>query len=113
LIGPIRAVRLSAEIKLQIVRAISKATTDGVSVKRACEVLMLDPRRLRRWIWGRDRASVAEADLIDHPPVARHRPHALLLAERREIRAAATEDELAHLRHRKLAHTLSRQGRVF
>jgi transposase InsO family protein len=113
LIGPIRAVRLSAEIKLQIVRAISKATTDGMSVKRACEVLMLDPRRPRRWTRGRKRAVVAETDLMDHPPTARRRPHALLEAERTEIRAAATDDELAHLRHRKLAHTLSRQGRVF
>lgn len=113
MIGPIRAVRLSAEIKLQIVRAISKATTDGMSVNRACEVLMLDPRRLRRWTRGRERASVVQTDLMDRPPIARRRPHALLEAERAEIRAAAAEDELAHLRHRKLAHALSRQARVF
>lgn len=112
MIGPIRGARLPAEIKLQVVRAVHEAATAGMSVRRACEVLMLDPRRLRRWVRG-DRASVVEADLIDHPPVAKHRPHALLLAERAEIRHAATEDELAHLRHRKLAHTLSRQGRVF
>lgn len=113
MIGPIRGVRLAAGIKCQIVRAVHEATTDGMSVRKACEVLMLDPRRLRRWIWGRDRASVGEADLIDRSPVAKHRPHTLLPAERKEIRHAATEDELAHLRHRKLAHTLSRQGRVF
>lgn len=94
-------------------RAISNAKTDGMSVKRACEVLMLDPRRLRRWIRGRDRAIVAETDLMDRPPIARRRPHALLEAERTEIRAAAAQDELAHLRHRKLAHALSRQARVF
>lgn len=113
MIGPIRAVRLPAETKLQIVRAISKAKTDGMSVKKACEVLMLDPRRLRRWIRGRDRTVVAETDLMDRPPIARRRPHALLEAERTEIRAAAADDELAHLRHRKLAHALSRQARVF
>jgi hypothetical protein len=56
---------------------------------------------------------MTEVDLIDRPPVARCHPHALLEEERREIRAAAAEDELAHLRHRKLAHALSRQARVF
>lgn len=113
MIGPIRGVRLAAEIKRQIVRAVHEATTDGVSVRKACEVLMLDPRRLRRWIRGQDRAAMTEADLIDRSPVARCHPHALLEEERLEIRAAATEDELAHLRHRKLAHALSRQARVF
>lgn len=76
MIGPIRGARLPAETKLQIVRAISKAKTDGMSVNKACEVLMLDPRRLRRWIGGRDRASVVETDLMDRPPIARRRPHA-------------------------------------
>ncbi len=56
---------------------------------------------------------MTEVDLMDRPPVARCHPHALREEERREIRAAATEDELAHLRHRKLAHALSRQARVF
>ncbi|MEX1264705.1 MAG: DDE-type integrase/transposase/recombinase [Actinomycetota bacterium] len=113
MIGPIRGARLPAEIKLQIVRAVDEAQTAGMSVRRACEVLILDPRRLRRWIRGRDRAEMTEADLIDRPPVARRRPHALLEAERAEIRAAATEDALAQLRHRKLTHALSRQARVF
>jgi transposase len=113
LIGPIRGARLPAAIKLSIVRAVADAHADGVSVKRACEVLMLDPRRLRRWAKGRDRATLTEAELADHPPVARHRPHALLAEERREIRRAAADDALAHLRHRKLTHILSRQGRVF
>lgn len=113
MIGPIRGVRLAAGTKLQVVRAVHQAATDGMSVNRACEVLMLDPRRLRRWTRGRERAAVTEADLIDRPPVARCHPHSLLPAERTEIRAAATEDALAHLRHRKLAHTLSRQARVF
>ena len=113
MIGPIRGARLPAEIKLQVVWGVHEAATTGMSVRRACEVLMLDPRRLRRWLWGRDQASVAGADLIDRPPVARCHPHALLEQERLEIRAAAAEDELAQLRHRKLAHALSRQARVF
>lgn len=40
-------------------------------------------------------------------------PHRLTEAERGEILRAASEDHLAHLRHRKLAHTLSREGRAF
>ncbi|MDP9302671.1 MAG: IS3 family transposase [Actinomycetota bacterium] len=112
MIGPIRGARLPAEIKLQVVRAVHEAADAGMSVRRACEVLMLEPRRLRRWIRGQDRAAMTEADLIDRPPVARCHPHALL-AEERVHRAAAAEDELAQLRHRKLAHALSRQARVF
>jgi putative transposase len=45
--------------------------------------------------------------------VARRRPHALLPAERRRIRAAAKRPELAALRHRKLTHHLSRTGTVY
>jgi transposase InsO family protein len=45
--------------------------------------------------------------------VARIRPHALRPAERAEVARAALEDDKAHLRHRKLAHTLSREERVF
>ena len=45
---------MPAEIKLQLVRAVAQATERGMSMRQACEVLMLDPRRLRRWIRGRD-----------------------------------------------------------
>jgi hypothetical protein len=41
---------LSAEIKLAIVRAVDTANEAGFSTQRACQVIMLDPRRLRRWI---------------------------------------------------------------
>jgi hypothetical protein len=48
LIGPIRGTRLPAEVKLQIVRAIDQAKAAGFPIERACRVIMLDPRRLRR-----------------------------------------------------------------
>ena len=145
--GPIRGRRLPAEVKLHIVRAIAGAKGAGFSLERACEVILLDPRRLRRWIararnagtsgstspvrtaqegsQGRlfaaepsDRSkrglpALTEADLTDLPPVARRAPHRLLASERAEILAAADEDALAHLRHRKLTHHLSRGNRVF
>ncbi len=118
-----------------------------MSMERACEVILLDPRRLRRWLHrarnaqgfrstmvpktahggsegpvsgarrpsGHDRgfSGLTEADFADRPPVARCSPHRLTEAEREEILAAANEDALAHLRHRKLCHHLSREGRVF
>ena len=43
LIGPIRGRRLPAEIKLQIVRATDAAKAAGMSLQRACAVIMLDP----------------------------------------------------------------------
>jgi hypothetical protein len=52
---------------------------------------MLSPRRLRPWTRGLDRATMAEAQLLDTPPVARRHPHALLESERAEIVAAAKE----------------------
>lgn len=57
--------------------------------------------------------AITEADLIDRPPVARVAAHRLTEAERAEILRAADEDRLAHLRHRKLCHQLSREGRVY
>ncbi|MBI4259647.1 MAG: hypothetical protein HY658_03680, partial [Actinobacteria bacterium] len=113
MIGPIRGARLSAEIKLSIVRAVHQATEGGMSVARACEVLLLDPRRLRRWVARRVPGPLTEADLVDLPPVALRHPHGLLPEERAEILAAAREDDLAELRHRKLTHELSRRERAF
>lgn len=113
MIGPIRGRRLPAEIKLHIVRAVERARSGGMSIRRACEVLMLDPRRLRRWMAGRVPEAIGEEDVRDLPPVAHRRPHSLLPAERAEIVTAATDDELASLRHRKLTHELSRRGRVY
>lgn len=147
MIGPIRGARLPAEIKLQIIRAVRDAKAAGFTIERACRVLMVDPRRLRRWV-GRARVSpvprstqaartppegservvsepealalgrldasaVREVDLADRPPIARVCPHELTGAEREEILRAADEDALAHLRHRKLTHHLSRQGRLY
>ena len=113
MIGPIRGTRLAAEIKLAIVRAVHRAVEEGMSVARACEVLMIDPRRLRRWMGGRPPGAVTTSALADHPPVAHRHPHALLPEERAEILAAATEDDLADLRHRKLTHELSRRDRAY
>jgi len=98
LTGPIRGNRLPSEVKLPIVRAIDRARVSGFTLKRACEVILLSPRRLRRWARGRDLGSLSEDDLADRPPIARTHPHALMGTEREEVKAAAREDERAHLR---------------
>lgn len=125
MIGPIRGRRLAAEIKHRIMRAVEGAKAGGYTIERACAVIQLEPRRYRRWAKRREEAvgsrSTAPAfaapgaseGLVDRPPVAIRHPHALTPAERTEILAAAGEDTLAHLRHRKLTHHLSREYRVF
>lgn len=45
MIGPIRGRRLPAEVKLAIVRALDAAKRAGMSMERACGVILLDPRR--------------------------------------------------------------------
>lgn len=113
MIGPIRGARLAAEVKLQIVRAVAEANRQGMTIGHACAVIMLEPRRLRPWIGGRDLSSLTADDLADLPSVARRAPHALTSEERVEILKAADEPELAAERHRSLTHHLSRQGRVW
>jgi transposase InsO family protein len=103
-------------------------------------VIQLDARRLRRWasrwamvrtpdtsasvreapgasqrpVCGADRLSeLTEVHLSDQRPVAKIAPHRLTDDERAEIVRAADDEVYAHLRHRKLTHQLSRDGRVF
>ena len=111
--GPIRGTRLPAEVKRFIVGAVIDAKASGMPIVKSCAILMIDPRRVRRWIKGRDPRSLSEHDLSDVPPIAKVHPHAITATERDEIVRAAKDERLAHLRHRKLTHTLSRQGRVF
>lgn len=111
--GPIRGTRLPAEVKRFIVGAISDAKAAGMSIAAACEILMIDPRRVRRWVRGRDPEFLIDTDPEDAPPIAQVSPHRLTPDEAEEILEAADEDSLAHLRHRKLCHHLSRTGRVY
>lgn len=49
LVGPIRGRRLDAETKLALLGAIDDAKGGGMPTSRACEILQIDPRRVRRW----------------------------------------------------------------
>lgn len=113
MIGPIRGARLAAGVKLHIVRAVADAKHQGMTLDRACQVIMLDPRRLRCWVGGREVEQLTEQDLVDQPPVAKVAPHALTAEEKAEILGAADEPELADERHRNLTHHLSRNQRVW
>lgn len=125
MIGPIRGTRLSAEVKHRLLEAVQGAKRQGFTLERACATIELDPRRARRWAKRREgSAGVSSSSsapaapgqsegLIDRPPIASRRPHALTAKERAQILATAAEESLAHLRHRKLTHHLSREGRVF
>ncbi|CAN5580264.1 hypothetical protein BH20ACT23_BH20ACT23_23810 [soil metagenome] len=71
LTGPIRGMRLSAEVKRFIVRAVTDAKSNGISIANCCDILMVDARRVRRWIRGRDPQGLTNADLADVPPIAK------------------------------------------
>lgn len=69
--GPIRGTRLPVEGKRFIVRAVVDAKVNGMPIGKSCAILMIDPRRVRRWIRGRDPQALTETDLTDGPPIAK------------------------------------------
>lgn len=111
--GAIRGARLPAEVKLALIGAITEAKDAGFTIVRACEVLMLQPRRVHRWLKGRDPDSLTAEDVTDEPPVAKTTPHQITDDERAAIIAAARDEANSDKAHRKLAHHLSRTERAF
>jgi transposase-like protein len=65
LTGAIRGARSPAEIKLALIGAITEAKETGFPVVRACEVLMLQPRRFHRWLKARDPKALTAEDVTD------------------------------------------------
>jgi putative transposase len=113
LTGAIRGTRLPAEIKLALIGAITEAKEAGFPVVRACEVLMLQPRRFHRWLKGRDPKALTAEDVTDEPPVPKTTPHQITDEERRAIIDAARDEANSDKAHRKLAHHLSRRAAAF
>jgi hypothetical protein len=113
LTGAIRGARLPAEVKLALVGAITEAKAAGFPIVRACEVLMLQPRRFHRWLKGRDPKSITAEDVSDEPPVAKTIPHQITADERAAIIDAARDEANSDKAHRKLAHHLSRTAKAF
>jgi putative transposase len=113
LTGAIRGTRLSADIKLALIGAITEAKEAGFPIVRACEILMLQPRRFHRWLQGRDPKTITADDVTDDPPVAKTTPHQITEEERAAIIDAARDEANSDKAHRKLAHHLSRTAKAF
>ena len=111
--GAIRGTRLSAEVKLALIGAITEAKDAGFSIVRACEILMLQPRRFHRWLKGRDAKTLTADDVTDEPPVPKTTPHQITDKERQAIIDAARDENNSDKAHRKLAHHLSRTAQAF
>lgn len=113
MIGAIRGTRLSADVKLTLIGAITEARDAGFSIVRACEVMMLQPRRFHRWVNGRDPKTLTADDVRDIAPVPKTTPHRITDDERAAIINAARDEANSKLHHRKLAHKLSRTAVAF
>ena len=99
--GPITGLRLSAEIKLNILDLIETSQQQGVSVRRTCLILMIEHRRIVRW-QQRARLGRGLEDVRSGPPEALHR---ILPEEVTRIIAMAKAEEYVDLSHRILAIT--------
>lgn len=111
--GAIRGNRLDPEVKLELVGAVVDAKRQGFTISRSCELLMLGRRRFHRWAAGKDLDNLSAEDLADQPPVPRTVANKITEDERQAIIDAAADPDNSHLRHRKLAHTLSRREICF
>ena len=111
--GAIRGTRLPAEVKLALIGAVTEAKDAGFSIARACEVLMLQPRRFHRWLKGRDPKTLTADEVTDEPPVPKTTPHQITAEERQAIIDAADDETNSDKAHRKLAHHLSRTAQAF
>jgi putative transposase len=113
LTGAIRGTRLPADVKLALIGAITDAKDARLPIVRACEMLMLQPRRFHRWVKGRDPKALTVDDVTDEPPVPKTTPHQITDDEREAIVEAARDEANSDKAHRKLAHHLSRTARAF
>lgn len=73
---------------------ISEGKAKGVNRGRACELLQIEERRVRRWF--------TRGTLVDTQPGPVHAPHALLLEERGAIVALAKDERYVDDSHRVL-----------
>jgi putative transposase len=105
--------KVSPEAKLGMVRAVSEARSKGMTVRKACEVLDLPRLTFYHWLRGR---APDQLTVVDLSPVMIERRASLQRItedERASIVAAAQDEAKVDLHHRKLAHTLGREERVY
>lgn len=103
----------SPEAKLELVRAVGKAQSDGMTVQKACEVLQLPRVSFYHWRGGRNPDDLTVADTTPMLTETRVSLQRITEAEREAIVEAAQDEAKVDLHHRKLAHTLGREERVY
>jgi transposase InsO family protein len=96
--GELSAERYDEEFKKNVLSCFEEAKSGGMSLKRFCEILQLNPRRLHRWL-ERD-------DLKDKKPgfAPGAAPHALTSKEKSVILDQAKNEQYADISHRILAY---------
>jgi len=104
---------VSAEAKLDLVRAVAKAKREGMAVQKACAVLSLPRVTYYHWLGGHQLEEVTLAELTDRRAEPKPSPQRVTEAEREAIVAAAKDEVKVDLHHRKLAHTLGREEGVY
>lgn len=101
------------EAKLALVRAVSEARRGGMTVQKACEVLGLPRVTYYDWLGGRKPDEVTLVALTPVVVERRGSPQRITEVEREAIVEAAKDEAKVDLHHRKLAHTLGREERVY
>ena len=99
-------------MKKEIIDAVSAARNAGITIERACEIIMLPRDRYYAWLEGRCPDEATEADLEDRSSAPGCTPHKITPDERQAIVEMAKDDPHADLSHRKLAFTALDEGKV-
>ncbi len=104
--GPIAGQWLNEPTKLEILMVIATSQQQGVSARRSCSILAIEPRRIVRW-QARARQGQGLANLTPGPKEPWHR---VLTEEIDQIVAMAKSQQYADLSHRILAVTAGDKG---
>ena len=99
-------------MKKEIIDAVSAAGNAGITIGRACRIIMLPRDRYYAWLEGRCPDEATEADLEDRSSAPGCTPHKITPDERRAIVDMAKDDAYADLSHRKLAFSALDEGKV-
>jgi len=108
-VGEIKGRWLEEELKAEILVMVEDGKKEGISVTRACALLMIARRRVVRWRKERDRGK----GLGNLKPGPTEPVHRLLPVERESVLQMAVKEEYADLSHRILAVTAWDLGLFF
>jgi putative transposase len=105
-VGPIARQWIKEQTKLEILAVIKTSQQHGVSVRRSCVILVIEPRRIVRW---QQQARQGQS-LANRTPGPQEPLHRMLPEEIDQIVAMAKSQEYVDLSHRILAVTACDQG---